>query len=365
MNHHLDFLFTLPRGRLVLIFTTALVWGALLLLLPGSLSQDKPRPQRIAKAPETLLTHLVHPNAKNFAFVKQPRQIFVFGDSYSADGWDGKSDPSAPYARRSSADGPQWVRKLADMSHNATLIDLAFQRATVDNAIVTHSDDLLDFKGQVDAFTHWFCGPSPQARAGVPWTGKDSLFIVEFGTHDVMLVFTKALKLDGSARLYLHEDIIEHYIRNVDKLYQRGARAFSFSLVGPLHRAPMVASWDDHFRALLQDHVISFNHILVRAIDSYCGRHSDMFCFTDDTYSLFSRILDWPREHGIKEAKDFCTAYIGRVYAEPDLYAHPSCVGPVSDYFWADPLHPSFTVHKIWAETMRETLLRRLGLPSS
>ncbi|EJD52471.1 hypothetical protein AURDEDRAFT_158202 [Auricularia subglabra TFB-10046 SS5] len=400
MNHHLDFLITLPRGRLILIFTTALVWGALLLLLPASLSQDRPRPQTLTKAPQTLLTHFAHPNANNFAFVKEPRYIFVLcvlsifpfdarlitlftveigehisdpptapwaqpGSSYSADGWDGKSDPSVPYAKRSSADGPQWVRRLADLSRNTTQINLAFHGATVDNMIVTYSDDHLDFKGQTDAFIHWFSGTSPQARAVLPWTGKDSFFIVELGTNDVMLAFSKATRLGGSMKLYLHENIVDHYIGNVDQLYQRGARAFSFSLVGPLHRTPMVAGWGDHFKALLQDHVISFNHILVRSIDAYCGKRPDMFCFVDDTYSLFSRILDWPSEHGIKEAKGFCKAYIGRLNAEADSYADPSCVGPVSDYFWADQLHPSFSVHKIWAETMRDTLLRRLGLPSS
>lgn len=154
--------------------------------------------------------------------------------------------------------------------------------------------------------------------------------------------------------------LITAYFGVLNKLHSAGARNFLLISVPPLHRAPECADYPASYRTRMAAAVTSYNTALVEEAAKFRSKHPTARVLLYDAYATANSMLDNPEKFGLSSAvKDtFCAKYtVYKPGAEaPQETFHESCEVKVKRYFWLNKAHPTSTVHKVWAQGIRELL---------
>jgi phospholipase/lecithinase/hemolysin len=139
-----------------------------------------------------------------------------------------------------------------------------------------------------------------------------------------------------------------------------GARNFLFLSVPPVERAPVtledVASDEIIEGAAIQE----WNGRLIKLVRQLQEKHTDVTIFTLDTYAIFNAVLNnpkvFPQTAGYGNTTSYCEAYANGTPSTTSFNA--SCGLPVNEYFWLDPIHPTYPMHNATAEQIANLLER-------
>ncbi|KAJ6493449.1 hypothetical protein C8R45DRAFT_989808 [Mycena sanguinolenta] len=245
------------------------------------------------------------------------KNLFIFGDSYSAIGFAPNLPPpqkidrkTVPYKSLTYADldGTNWVGYLL-MQHSPHP-DLLVHDYAYGGARVPALGSIPAVEKQVNQY---FLEGYAMDRAVLPWNAADSLFVTWVGINDCAYAQT-------------HADTLELLFSLEEKLYAAGARIFLFIDVPPIGRSPagVIASSD------ISTTYLNWNSGLRQSVRAFASAHSDACVLTFSAFDTFSRILDHPKEYRIP-AKD---------------------VSRAGGAVWRDRLHPTSRVHEIFAQNL-------------
>lgn len=123
---------------------------------------------------------------------------------------------------------------------------------------------------------------------------------------------------------------MSHHIRQVEKLYQSGARSFLFLTVPPTNRAPLLIEQGSAAVAKITADLASYNSQLGRYVNEFRRNHTDLDQVTVfDTRPLFNTLLDNAGAFGFVNSTGFCEAYEN---GTPDMTTEIPPCAPVSSY---------------------------------
>ena len=142
------------------------------------------------------------------------------------------------------------------------------------------------------------------------------------------------------------------------KVYAVGARNFLFLNVPPVQRAPMTLEYGARDEVVEGSAIQEWNERLIKVVRQLQKKHTDVTIFALDTYTIFSAVLNnpkiFPQTAGYRNTTSYCEAYAN---GTPSLTSfNESCGLPVSEYFWLDPLHPTYPMHNATAEQIANLL---------
>ncbi|KAJ7501057.1 hypothetical protein B0H11DRAFT_1713773 [Mycena galericulata] len=243
------------------------------------------------------------------------KNLFIFGDSYSAIGFAANLPPPTKVDRKSvpfkgltyaDRDGTNWVGYV--LTQHDPHPDLLVHDYAVGGARVPALGQGGAVETQVN--DHFLAGYAMVRTAeGLPWDA-DSLFVAWVGINDCAYAKT-------------HTETLELLFSLEEKLYAAGARIFLFIDVPPIKRTPagMKASSD------ISATYMNWNAGLRTNAVKFASAHPDARVLIFSAFDSFTRILDDPKKHGFNK-KD---------------------VGLAGGSVWRDQLHPTSRVHKIFA----------------
>ncbi|KAJ7242921.1 hypothetical protein C8J57DRAFT_64542 [Mycena rebaudengoi] len=228
------------------------------------------------------------------------KYLIIFGDSYSAVGYDHLRDPAPtreeplgikfPGETYAEWREPCWVGHLiCNHSPNPNLLIYDYAEGGA---------NVFDVKEQVQSIFLGHIGHKPESA---PWTPSDALFITWVGINDA------ALSND-------HVDNVDDLFKVQEKLHETGARNFLFVNIPPIHRSPAIGH---------EPNYINWNVELKRAAASFSAAHPDSTVMLFSSWDTFTTILNSPSIHG------FPTEDAGRKRAS----------------IWVDFLHPTTKMH--------------------
>lgn len=259
------------------------------------------------------LLHVVNsstgPNWPGFSGL---RYLFVFGDSYTAVGFNSRSPVPTDanplgvrYPGATTAGGPGWVGYLT-VQYNQSKF-WTYDYAIPGNTVFGVGNQINDFLPHA--------GTKPPYA---PWTGLDSLFATFVGINDINI---RASIPSSLASLFSLQET----------LYQNGARNFLFVNVPPFDRAPF-----SNNNPTTGAQITSWNTQLQSSIATFQAKHSDISAFYYDSWSLYTKLLDNPLSYGFTD-----TTIVG-------------------GSFWNDAVHPKSKVHQYMAQDLA-TFLQSQG----
>ncbi|QRV87353.1 carbohydrate esterase family 16 protein [Ceratobasidium sp. AG-Ba] len=271
------------------------------------------------------------------------KYLFVFGDSYTASGYNVSAGINSPNPGWTSSNGPNWPMYLAS-TYNVTdtkLYNLAYGGATIDSKLVTpYLPTVQSVVDQVGLWTKYF-GPHPSAA---PWTSANSLFAIWIGINDISNV----------TQADFHKTLLDRYFSQVDILYKKGARSFLFVNVPPLERTPLFISQGQWSVDTVKASVADYNAQLAARVKNFMKSYKGLGQITVyDSNKLFNAQLDNADALGFVNITGYDEVYQngtpGSTYQAPGSK-------PVSSYFWLNSLHPTFFVHNIMAHALSTIL---------
>ncbi|KAF9242107.1 carbohydrate esterase family 16 protein [Melanogaster broomeanus] len=254
--------------------------------------------------------------------------MFVFGDSYTTDGYNISAGINSPDPGYTSSNGPNWPS-----TYNQTALktfNLASGGATIDAALVlpTWIQSVVDQVSQFDDYL-------ASKPAGATWNSINSLFAIWIGINDV----GNSAGWTNVTQFELYGVLMDRLFSQVEDLYQNGARNFIFLTVPPTDRAPLMLAQGSK---------------LAQSVRNFQANHSDLGSVTVfDTQRIFNTLLDNWQTFGFVNVTGYCTAY--STGTPSPTYQVEGCA-PVSSYFWLNSLHPLFTVHNILAKAISTAL---------
>ncbi|KAI8149164.1 hypothetical protein BJV82DRAFT_590900 [Fennellomyces sp. T-0311] len=275
--------------------------------------------------------------------------IFVFGDSYSAIGgeqgslatWSlfetSDSVTNNPILKDvSSSGGANWNEYLTGCYEGRPqdcrrhLFNVAYNGATVDKTLVQPWRPIVtDFKTQTQQWQNY-------VKPKVQW--NKAFAAVWFGINDV----AKSNKTsDADIGALLTEDV-EIYFQQLELLYNGGLRTFVINNVPPFDRSPLYRDQ----AAKIGPRIGRYNALLDSNINAFTGKHQDVKVIKIDAHERFSYYLDNAAKYGITDTANFC-----------DEKDNDQCL-PLNRYFWQDDLHPTYPVHKAFADDIAAELAK-------
>ncbi|KAI4283444.1 MAG: hypothetical protein L6R38_002166 [Xanthoria sp. 2 TBL-2021] len=184
--------------------------------------------------------------------------------------------------------------------------------------------------------------PNYVTQNTVGWNASNSLFALFFGINEV----DRTWKQQDSR---IKVAVFESYLRQLEKLYELGARNFVLHAVPPLDRAPGKVQRD---RDLEANDVNDFNYRIRELFKAFTSAHDDISALLFDLNSLYSQVIDnpatFPQTANLKNTTGLCKAYESKEAPSID-YKNPSCEYAVNEYFWLNGLHPTYPVHEAHA----------------
>ncbi|TDL24975.1 hypothetical protein BD410DRAFT_820166 [Rickenella mellea] len=277
------------------------------------------------------------------------KNLFVFGDSYTDDGFKIANGPNSPVPGFTSSNGPNWVMFLSNTYNvNGTKVfDLGSGGATIDAKLVTpFQPTVLSIVDQVAEFDK-FLAPKPP---GAAWNSDDSLFAFWIGINDV----GNSFGWTNITQKGFHKTLMDRLFSQVEDLYSKGARSFLFLTVPPTDRAPLLIEQGTASTKLIKKALKDYNSQLKSSVKDFQKAHKDLDqVLVFDTVPVFNTLLDNADTFGFVNITGFCEAYQNGT-PSPTTQV-PGCA-PVSSYFWLNSLHPLFTVHDILAKAISTAL---------
>jgi len=276
--------------------------------------------------------------------------LFVFGDSYTTDGYNISAGVDSPDPGYTSSNGLNWVEFLSGTYNQTdiTTFDLASGGATIDAALVPpYLPTVLSVVDQVSQFSAYLASKPADAE----WDSTNSLFAIWIGINDV----GNSEGWTNITRPDFYSTLMDRLFSQVDTLYASGARSFLFLTVPPTNRAPLFIEQGAAAAATMGDNIADYNTQLtarVRNLTSYYA--ADLGSVTlFDTQPVFNTLLDNAETFGFVNSTGYCAAYENGT--PTPTYQVEGCA-PVSNYFWLNTLHPLFTVHNILAKAITTAL---------
>ncbi|KAJ7106342.1 SGNH hydrolase-type esterase domain-containing protein [Mycena epipterygia] len=247
------------------------------------------------------------------------KNLFIFGDSYSAIGFAANLPPpklvdrtSLPFRGLTYADidGTNWVGYV--LKEHDPHPDLLVHDYAVGGARVPALGRGGAVETQVNENFLAGYAMAPAAE-GLIWDAAHSLFVTWIGINDCAYAQT-------------HTDTLELLFSLEEKLYAAGARIFLFIDVPPIGRTPVGVKASSDISATY----MNWNADLRQSVAKFAAAHPDARILTFSAFDAFTRILDNPKKYGF-DKKDVDTA---------------------GGAIWRDHLHPTSKVHKIFAQEL-------------
>ncbi|KAJ7617821.1 hypothetical protein FB45DRAFT_932763 [Roridomyces roridus] len=245
---------------------------------------------------------------------KSIRNLFIFGDSYSAIGFTVHNPPPKKVDRRKTpfkgltyadSDGTNWVGYL--LSQRRMHPDLLVHDYAVGGACVPARGFRAALETQVNRdFLDGYAMKTTK-DGSLPWNAADSLFVTWIGINDCAYAET-------------HEETLDLLFTLQEKLYTAGARIFLFIDVPPIGRSPAGINASSDISATYTN----WNVSLASHIQDFTSAHPDARVLTFSAFDSFNRLLD------------------SAEFTEDDRRMAGGKV-------WRDRLHPTSRVHEIFA----------------
>ncbi|GAA6006502.1 SGNH/GDSL hydrolase family protein [Rhodotorula paludigena] len=290
----------------------------------------------------------VSPSAAKGVSLDGVETIFSFGDSYSTVGYspkDGVHD--LPLLGGTTAGGFNWVQYLAFSSAltNHSYYDLAQSGATVNSSVLKHeAASPLSFEEQVDLWEDFFVGD----EAEVKWQPETALFTAFFGIND--MGYTGLQHQNATEKI---PQVVSSYENLISKLYEDGARKFLLLTMPSTFRAPYIRSFGPDMVKTFESNTASFLAQLKTAISDLAARYPDASLARFDVQPFLDPILDDPKAFNLTIGDSSCPAYWNT--HDPERNSD-TCEAALKDYVWLDDYHPTWSVHKLLAESIQEFL---------
>ncbi|KIK91347.1 carbohydrate esterase family 16 protein [Paxillus rubicundulus Ve08.2h10] len=251
--------------------------------------------------------------------------MFVFGDSYTTDGYNVSAGIDSPNPGYTSSNGPNWVEFLSDTYNQTALktFDLAYGGATIDSALVPpYLPTVLSVVDQVFQFDEYLASKP----TGATWNSTNSLFAVWIGINDV----GNSAGWANITQSEFYGLLMERLFSQVENLYQNGARHFLFLTVPPTNRAPLFIEQGPKAAAQMGTDIATYNDQLTQSVRSFQANHTDLGSVTIfDTQPIFNTLLDEWRTFGFVNITGYCAAYEN---GTPSLTYQVDGCAPVSSY---------------------------------
>ncbi|KAG2150694.1 carbohydrate esterase family 16 protein [Suillus bovinus] len=274
--------------------------------------------------------------------------LFVFGDSYSADGYDVSAGINSQVPGYTSSNGQNWVQFLTGTYNQKAVktFDLAYGGATIDAALVpAYQSTVRSVVDQVAQFNEYLA-PKP---AGAKWDSTNSLFAVWIGINDI----GNSESWTNITQAKFYGTLMNRLFSQVEDLYSKGARSFLFLTVPPMNRAPLYIEQGHQAAAKIGINIAEYNKQLTQSVRTFKSKHPDVDTVTVDTQPIFNVLLDNWQTFGFVNFTGYCKAYEN---GTPTATYQVEGCAPVSNYFWLNSLHPLFTVHNILAQSISSAL---------
>jgi len=275
--------------------------------------------------------------------------MFIFGDSYTTDGYNVSAGINSPVPGFVSSNGPNWVQALSSTFNaaNTRVFDLASGGATTDAKLVTPFEPtVLSFVDQVGQFDEFFASHPAEA----PWQSDSTLFAIMIGINDV----GNSWDWTNVTQSGFHKVLLNRYFEMVENLFQNGARSFLFINVPPIDRAPLFIEQGAANAAKVKASLADYNSQFKTYIDVFKATHHELDqVVLFDSNKLFDTLLDNADTLGFVNSTGFCAAYENGTPSQNTIVE--GCA-PVSSYFWLNTLHPLFTIHFSLAKAMADAL---------
>ncbi|OJD34287.1 lysophospholipase a [Diplodia corticola] len=247
-----------------------------------------------------------------------------------------------------SSGGPNWVEYLTGCYEGlpahcsgTKLWDFAFAGADISaQYLPLHHNYTVDLDEQVKQWDLY-------ARDALDLEPTDTLVAFWIGINDI----NDSAKFTNVSFPAWYETLVEKWFDSVELVYGRGYRKFLFMLPPPLEKtasnlvsanplpnAAMLGQWN----AAVRSQVASFQ-----------ARHNGSSTLVFDTYSFLNDVVADAARYNIQNTTSYCESY-----AQPDIlwnYAAYGCQ-PISEYFWFNSGHITFTVHEIIANELLKQL---------
>ncbi|KAF2087473.1 carbohydrate esterase family 16 protein [Saccharata proteae CBS 121410] len=248
-----------------------------------------------------------------------------------------------------SSGGANWVEYLTrcyeGLPRNCTgtqLWDFAFAGADISTAFLPlHHNYSVDLDHQV---VQW----DLYARSVLKSDPKDTLVAFWIGINDI----GDSGKFTNVSFPDYYKTLVDRYFESVELVKSRGYQNFVFMLLPPLEKTPPnLISADPHANT---SQIAEFDAAISSYVSAFQGKHgSSVQTFVFDTYSVLNAVLADPAPYRIKNTTGYCSAY-----DQPDVlwnYAAYGCQ-PISEYFWFNTGHITYTVHEIIADELRRQI---------
>lgn len=300
-----------------------------------------------------------YPNKTSFS-------LFVFGDSYTASGFNAESPapnisnpfgfpplgkyPNEPLNNTflgsvpgTSANGALWTEYLAAQFNSTVTLLYNF---AVSGASIPDS-----FRDQIKTvyeprYSSLYTDGTP---VDVQWSSNSSIFASWIGINDINFctpLFSPDLNVTLDECL---SQRMEQYFELMSNLYDTGARNYFFINMPPIDRTPMVLNQTEPIIANYSYAVNYYNQNLLPAYaTNFTMAHLGVRSIIYDSYSLFTRVLNDPHEYGF--ANSTCYSCICSFW-------NPICP-------WSNDFHPTTRIQELLAKDMI-TNLTTIGWPST
>ncbi|GAA5899367.1 hypothetical protein JCM8208_001629 [Rhodotorula glutinis] len=297
---------------------------------------------------------------------------FAFGDSWSANGYEADRGYNLSLQPlRTSTGGQTWLNCLCSSPSTPQLRTSHYSLA-VAGATVLHSAKApmlpnISLSDQVDLFETWFVTSSRASRPR--WSASTTLFSIFLGSNDVAFRWWT-----GDSTAPHIQTTFAVFGAQIERLYGLGARHFLLFSVPPYERAPVVVAVNrlaGDVRVKLGASIAAWNAVLRLYVREIPRRYSGASAELVDVWSWFDGLLDRADEYGFVNPKSWCPSYArgSGVAGVPEQLSLEKCNGSLAQHLWYDGIHPTWSVHRLLAASVREQLSRRtaglsLGLPS-
>jgi len=275
--------------------------------------------------------------------------MFVFGDSYTTDGYNISAGINSPNPGDTSSNGPNWVEALTETYNqtNVKVFNLASGGATIDAALVPpYLPTVLSVVDQVTQFNEYLASKP----VGAEWSSSNSLFAIWIGINDV----GNSVGWTNITQFEFYDTLMTRLFGQVEDLYSKGARSFMFITVPPTDRAPEFIEQGEVASAQMATDISNYNTQLTQSVRKFQASHKDLQqVVVFNSQPIFNTLLDEWETFGFVNITGYCAAYENGTPTQ--TYQVDGCA-PVSSYFWLNTLHPLFTVHNILAKAMSSAL---------
>ncbi len=250
---------------------------------------------------------------------KEPKQIFIFGDSLSDNGnlyefSKGKVPSSQQNFQGRATNGQVWTEYLNKLGTDTKNIhNFAIGGATTGTQNIISEYPGIDF--EINKFT-----------SGSMTINHDDLFILWVGTNDYIKLATTNSK-----------QVVDNVSQTVDTLINKGAHNIAVANLIDLGKIP----WHGNSEAASSFTTATNNHNrqLNAALSTIAANNPNVKIIPLDFNSLFKEIIAEPQKYGFTNVTDSYTDSNAKTLGHnPDEYL-----------FW-DVIHPSKRAHQLIAE---------------